>query len=588
MNQSQPQSLQAPASARTGTLLIVDDEMMVTSSLQTMLSLETTHRIHCYNNPLDALAQVETLRPDVIISDFSMPGMDGIAFLRAVKEILPEATLILLTGYADKENAIQAINTVGIYRYLEKPWDNEELKLSIHNGLERSHLIGDLRQSIQDLTETRAELERTNRHLEQLVDERTRDLRSTYQKLQSIVQNTADGILTLDEDLCITAINPAAQHWLNTVPPLSALNPVGLPIEKVLVPYSEHGKPGPLRDMFQNPASSNAGLPASPSHRVQEVLIGELPLEASIAPLVLSSESTTGGFSALNPSNASTADPVSDAGFNPNGSSSGFVVVLRDITARKEIERLRDDFVSTLTHDLRTPLLAAIQTLGFFADGTLGELSSRQQELITMLIQSNRELLGLVNVLLEVYKYESGRQKLILDTVNLTDLIGGIGQELEALAHNRGQTLVLNFEASENTLATSTKPYLVHGDKQELKRVMVNLIGNAINFTPKGGEIQVSMRLKSPAGSAQRATASATERPLIQICVADTGRGIPAQDIPLLFQRFSQGTSKQRSSGSGLGLYLSRQIVEAHQGQIWVESEENRGSQFYVNLPQLG
>ena len=246
--------------------------------------------------------------------------------------------------------------------------------------------------------------------------------------------------------------------------------------------------------------------------------------------------------------------------------------------------------MSTLTHDLRTPLLAAIQTLGFFVDGTLGEISPRQQELITMLIQSNRELLGLVNVLLEVYKYESGRQKLILDTVNLAELIGGIGQELEALAQNRGQTLVLNFDSPDPEPDNRLKPYQVHGDKQELKRVMVNLIGNAINFTPKGGEIQVSMRLKAlqpVEGEGNGHAQGATPPQAIQICVADTGRGIPAQDIPLLFQRFSQGTSKQRSSGSGLGLYLSRQIVEAHQGQIWVESEENRGSQFYVNLPQL-
>lgn len=525
--------------------MIVDDEMMVTSSLQTMLSLETTHRIHCFNSPLDALAQVNTLRPDVVISDFSMPGMDGLAFLRQVKDILPESTLILLTGYADKENAIQAINAVGIYRYIEKPWDNQELKISINNGLERSHLIGDLQQSIRELTATRAELERTNQQLEHLVEERTRDLRATYQKLQSIVQNTADGIITLDNTLCVTAINPAAARWLKEVDVTRVAEPLGSPIDQLLKPHSENGKPTPLRKVFD----------AQQPHQVTEVLIGELPLEASIAPLVIPCDELV-----------STSD---------ESQSEGFVVVLRDITARKEIERLRDDFVSTLTHDLRTPLLAAIQTLGFFADGTLGELSNRQQELIAMLIQSNRELLGLVNVLLEVYKYESGRQKLILDTVNLTELIGNIGQELQALAQNREQELVLNFFEPE--------PYKIRGDKQELKRVFVNLIGNAINFTPKGGQILVRVSLHShnePVGE----TGAKSH---IQICVEDTGRGIPAQDLPLLFQRFSQGTSKQRSSGSGLGLYLSRQIVEAHNGSIWVESEENKGSQFFVKLPQL-
>lgn len=534
-----PQDLSLPESPlagirhtgqRTGTIFIVDDEMMVTASLQTMLTLESNHRVHCYNNPLEALDKLPSLRPDVVISDFSMPGMDGIQFLRKVKDALPEATLILLTGYADKENAIKAINTVGIYRYIEKPWDNEDLKLSIHNGLERSHLVGDLKQSVRELTEARVELQQTNLHLEALVEERTRDLRDTYQKLQSIIRNTADGILTLDATLRLTSINPAAEQWFRSQEQLQQVDLLTMPLESLLKMPASNGKLRPVQELFQPQAS----------HRAEEVLIGSIPLEASVSPLL----------------GLEQAEPQ------------GFVIVLRDIAQRKEIERLRDDFMSTLTHDLRTPLLAAIQTLGFFADGTLGELTSRQLELINMLTQSNRELLGLVNVLLEVYKYESGRQKLILDTVDLGDLLEQIAHELDALANNREQVLKLALPQE-----LSGEGHKVRGDKQELKRVFVNLIGNAINFTPKNGEIHVTL---TPA-----------EGQKVRIEVRDNGRGIPAKDIPLLFQRFSQGTSKQRSSGSGLGLYLSRQIVEAHHGQIWVESTEGEGSSFYVTLPVL-
>lgn len=516
------------ATQRTGTIFIVDDEMMVTASLQTMLTLETNHRIHCYNSPIEALDKLPSLKPDVIISDFSMPGMDGINFLKKAKEVLPEATLILLTGYADKENAIKAINTVGIYRYIEKPWDNEDLKLNISNGLERSHLVGDLKQSVTDLTGARAELQQTNLHLEALVEERTRDLLDTYQKLQSIIRNTTDGILTLDANLRLTSVNPAAEQWFRAVETLQQpIDLLSLPLDQLIKIPVSNGKSRKIQERFQTPDNRQA----------EEVVIGNLPLEASISPLLTADQAET----------------------------QGFVVVLRDITQRKEIERLRDDFMSTLTHDLRTPLLAAIQTLGFFADGTLGELTSRQLELIQMLSQSNRELLGLVNVLLEVYKYESGRQKLILDAVDVGDLLSQIANELNALASNREQTLQL---ALPKALKLKVK-----GDKQELKRVFVNLIGNAINFTPKNGKIAVSLHQ--------------TPEQKLQIQVQDNGRGIPASDIPLLFQRFSQGTSKQRSSGSGLGLYLSRQIVEAHQGHIWVESTEGEGSSFYVTLPTL-
>lgn len=532
---SQLQDLPAPevppafdAARRTGTIFIVDDEMMVTASLQTMLTLETSHRVHCYNSPVEALDKLRSLRPDVVISDFSMPGMDGIAFLRHVKQILPEATLILLTGYADKESAIEAINTVGIYRYIEKPWDNEDLKINIHNGLERSYLVGDLKRSVQELTDARSELERTNQHLEMLVQERTRDLRDTYQKLQSIIHNTTDGIVTLDGNMNLTSVNPAAEQWFRSLPERASSDLLSVPLARLVTLPPRNGTAQNLTELFEQPAQRGA----------EEVLVGSLHLEASVSPLKS----------------------------QDNGEVQGFVLVLRDIAQRKEVERLRDDFMSTLTHDLRTPLLAAIQTLGFFADGTLGQLTPRQLELIQMLVQSNRELLGLVNVLLEVYKYESGRQKLVLDTVNVTDLLSQICKELGALANNREQRLDLKLNP-----VPSAEPFWVRGDKQVLKRVFVNLIGNAINFTPKEGSIQVTL--------------SALEDERLQVCVCDNGRGIPSQDIPLLFQRFSQGTSKQRSSGSGLGLYLSRQIVEAHQGQIWVESVEGQGSCFYVTLP---
>lgn len=526
------QSAESVIAPQTGVIFIVDDEIMVTASLKTMLELETGHHIHTFNDPREALAAVTELRPDVVISDFSMPGMDGIVFLRNVKNILPEATLILLTGYADKESAIEAINSVGIYRYIEKPWDNAELKISIQNSLERAHLISNLQRSVQDLTEAREALERSNQHLEALVEERTRDLQTTYLKLQSIVHNTADGIMTLNAALEATSINPAVLRWLEEGGNPRASDWRHCPVERLLRLPTSAGKHDRLRQVFQSPES----------RRVLEVAIGDLPLEAGIAPLP-----------------------------DPEGKEGGFVVVLRDITQRKEIERLRDDFVSTLTHDLRTPLLAAIQTLGFFVDGSLGELTERQHELIQMLIQSNRELLGLVNVLLEVYKYESGRQKLIVDTVSLPDLVRDVVQELGALASHREQSLSVAF--TENAGPEQCK---VRGDKQELKRVLVNLIGNAIHFTPKEGDIQVFLALTRR-----------NRKPMVQVCVSDNGRGIPAQDIPQLFQRFSQGTSRQRSSGSGLGLYLSRQIVEAHNGHIYVESEESVGSRFYVELPAL-
>ncbi|HUG42061.1 MAG TPA: response regulator [Longimicrobiales bacterium] len=137
--------------AQTSTVLIVDDEDMVATALRSFLELETSYRIVTHTSPVRALDAVDSEPVHVVIADFMMPEMDGITFLRTVREKNPQATRILLTGYADKENAIRAINEAGLYYYLEKPWSNEHLKLVIRNGVERSRLFNELDSRVRAL-----------------------------------------------------------------------------------------------------------------------------------------------------------------------------------------------------------------------------------------------------------------------------------------------------------------------------------------------------------------------------------------------------------------------------------------------------
>ncbi len=130
---------------QNATILIVDDEDMIANSLESLLRLETDHDVIRFTSPLLALESIDKTPVDLVISDYLMPEMDGVDFLLKFKEIYPDATRILLTAYADKQNAIRAINELGLYRYIEKPWDNEQLLVTIKNGLERRDLISDLR-----------------------------------------------------------------------------------------------------------------------------------------------------------------------------------------------------------------------------------------------------------------------------------------------------------------------------------------------------------------------------------------------------------------------------------------------------------
>lgn len=132
-------------------VLIVDDEEMVITSIRAFLKLDTNYNIHGFTDPEEAAAFLEKNIVDVAIADYVMPKMNGIQFLSKAKQIQPEATRVLLTGYADKQSAIQAINELSLFHYLEKPWENAELLLVIQNGIERAQLIRMLRDKIAEL-----------------------------------------------------------------------------------------------------------------------------------------------------------------------------------------------------------------------------------------------------------------------------------------------------------------------------------------------------------------------------------------------------------------------------------------------------
>lgn len=513
-----------------GKILVLDDEKMVTSAIKTLLTVEGYTGGVFFNSPVEALEYIKAEQPDLIISDFLMPEMNGLEFLREAKKLYPETSMILLTGYADKENAIKAINEIGLYKYIEKPWDNDDLIFNIRNGIERSHLLSDLRQKIKELEEAKKQLEVYSTDLERLVSERTHDLSQANQKLSGIIGHCADGIIILDSTGKIEQINPACE------------NMTGLTESALLNKSFNQIVKGCKVDMITDDGGL-FGLNADNS----EVLLKDCYILNSL-------------------SGAHT--PV-DINFAAVGSEDEtlpekYVGVIRDVTAQKETERLRDDFIATLTHDLRTPLLAAIQTLKFFLDGSLGELEDRQKVLLSTMLQSNEDLLGLVNALLEVYRFDSGKLQLCKTVFAPKTLVVQCIDELLPLAENKN--INLDFECDFD------EKLEVYADKGELKRVITNLCGNAVNYTNKEGNIKVL--LKAQSGD-------------LIFSVEDNGNGIPQADIPSLFMRFSQGTSRKRSTGTGLGLYLSRQIIEAHGGKIWVESKINKGSEFTFILTDV-
>ncbi len=502
---------------KLGKILIVDDEDMVTKTLSMLLGLEGFGNIVCFNNPKKALKYLKENEVDLILSDFIMPELNGIEFLELAKQTQKNITTILLTGDADKENAIKAINDIGIFKYIEKPWDNQNLIINIKNALTQTRLKKELDNKIIELEKANSKLEKYSKNLEDTVHKRTMELSQSNSKLSAIFSNCADGIVLFNYDLKIMELND------------TALNLFGQKREELL-----------FKNLFELVVSEKKQFSKTNLNKTQKHFLRnyslinykkdiKVPVEISIAPV---------------------CDEL----------NSFLVAVIRDVTYQKETERLRDVFIATLTHDLRTPLLATISGLDFVLNKTLGEINDQQEKLFCAMKKSSEDMLGLVNALLEVYRYEAGKTYLCKTKFDILKLVYECCEELKTLAQKQ------NIEISINC---AEKEIFINADKNEIRRVLVNLVGNAINHSQNGSFIKIDIK---------------KENSNLLVDVVDDGIGLSKTDCDKLFNRFSQGTNQKRSTSTGLGLYLSRQIIEAHEGKIYVESELNKGSKFSFEL----
>jgi two-component system, sensor histidine kinase and response regulator len=270
---------------------------------------------------------------------------------------------------------------------------------------------------------------------------------------------------------------------------------------------------------------------------------------------------------------AGASDYLSKARISPEALAQVLRNAVRIYRAEAEIALQRTDFIAHLTHDLRTPLVAADMMLKLFQKEAFGPLPDAMQPPLTALLRSNKNLLDMVNILLEVHCYEAGNKTLTLTTCNLWEIAQEVIQELQPLAQDKGIGLSLKVLSD----VPDPNQLLVLGDYQEIRRMLTNLVANSIKFTEVG---QVELRLWQSAAPLE---APSPVKNWAAIAVHDTGLGMSSEQQATIFQRFRKGSHKQ--SGSGLGLHLVHRIVTVHQGTIHVSSTVGVGSQFTIHLP---
>jgi PAS domain S-box-containing protein len=262
-----------------------------------------------------------------------------------------------------------------------------------------------------------------------------------------------------------------------------------------------------------------------------------------------------------------SVSPIRD----PEEKIAGFLRVAKDITEKKryerrlkELDKMKSDFVSNVSHELRTPLTSIKGSVDNMLDGLTGSLNEKQIRYLVRIKSNTDRLSRLINDLLDLSRIEAGRIEVRPTTLPLTELVTEVAEHLKPLA---GQKLIqIEVPAADSSITA-------WADRDKTTQVLMNLIGNAIKFSPQGGKIAVIIEKHG--------------NDWVQVSVADRGPGILLEEANKIFAKFYQiaDTDKQRPKGSGLGLAISKALVEMHGGKIWVESELGRGSTFSFTLP---
>jgi PAS domain S-box-containing protein len=274
----------------------------------------------------------------------------------------------------------------------------------------------------------------------------------------------------------------------------------------------------------------------------------------------------------------SSATPL----FNTGGELSGAVEIIRDMSRLKALEQDKEDFVSMLSHDLKTPITSIVGSLDLVREGRIGAVNEEQKSFLESALESCDEMVEMIDTLLDVYKFEAGKMKLAFHREDPRLLITRVLSKFESITRHTGHRL--------SAVCEEPLPE-IRVERSKFSRLLNNILSNAIKFTPEGGEIE--LRAERTNGLAKIPETLYTTRlsqdlkGYLQISIRDSGIGIPAEALSMIFDRYEQAKNRSlgKTRGTGLGLAFCRKVMDAHNGFIWAESVEGQGSTFFLLFP---
>jgi PAS domain S-box-containing protein len=509
-------------------ILIVEDDAHLRKTLHDILALKGYAPVSAESGQA-ALAAAQSQLPAAAVIDLKLSDTSGLDVLRQLKTLSPAIECLMVTGFASQTSAIEAVN-LGAYSYFQKPYDMEQLLTILRRALERR--------------------------------EAAEALHASEARYRTLIENVGEGIGVIDSEERFVFANSSAERLFGAPP---------------------GGLLGQSLQAFTT-LEQFAAIAAETRQRQR-------------------GEKTVYELSIRRPDGETrhlwiTAVPQ----FSETGIFSGTFGVFRDITERKQMEetlreerallaervqertaelsavndrlahamRAKDEFLASMSHELRTPLSGILNLAELLQMSTYGPLTEKQVKAVGIIYDSGQHLLRLINDVLDLAKVEAGKLELQLETTAVQDVCEASLRLIRDLAFKKGQRVTVAYDPLLKT---------IRADSRRLKQILVNLLVNAVKFTPNGGEIGLKTEGDELQGVAR-------------FTVWDTGLGVAPQDQPRLFQSFSQidNSLTREYAGTGLGLALVRSMVELHGGGIAVASEgvPGKGSTFSVSLPWTG
>lgn len=358
-------------------------------------------------------------------------------------------------------------------------------------------------------------------HREELAWKKYNKALNEKRNTESVIRSIAEGLIVVDAQGKVVMMNPAAEKLLD----ISKKDKIGRPILDNL-------KEEEVVSVIKGPLDSDEREieVASPKDDTKKIL------RASSAVIE-----------------------------NENGQTVGMVSILSDITKQKELDQLKSAFVVNISHELRTPLIAVKKSIALILARAIGDISKTQEDTLYIAERNLERLQTLINDLLDLSKLEAGKTELNLAPASIAEIINEAVDGLSAWA-----------EAKAIKIEKNIQPALpeVNIDKNKIIQVLVNLLGNAIKFTPHQGWIKVEVIADSAKGG-------------LAVSVCDNGIGIVKEFLAKIFDKFYQVNRAVPAdgAGTGIGLSIAKEIIQLHQGRIWVESEEGKGARFSFTLP---